>query len=185
MYILSGPLSVHQPTQTPGAGCPKVGTQYFAWSPVCLLYPILSSSSGGSCNFHWGGVRIWELPETDVDHSSVHRYLFFFRWPFVSFGVAWLFTTIEAKHFSPTDLGNFEDFFKSPANTWVFPVYPVYTCIHCNKKPHRVPVPSGITWYTTLGSQIAAKLQAPARRKSSRMSSWWSSRRSHWVHWVV
>lgn len=23
-----------------------VGTQYFAWSPVCLLYPILSSSSG-------------------------------------------------------------------------------------------------------------------------------------------
>ena len=77
------------------------------WSPVCLLYPILSSSSGGSCNFHWGGVRIWELPETDVDHSSVHRYLFFFRWPFVSFGVAWLFTTIEAKHFSPTDLGNF------------------------------------------------------------------------------
>ena len=37
----------------PGAPeCPKyliirqVGTQYFAWSPVCLLYPILSSSSG-------------------------------------------------------------------------------------------------------------------------------------------
>ena len=25
----------------------QVGTQYFAWSPVCLLYPILSSSSGG------------------------------------------------------------------------------------------------------------------------------------------
>ena len=24
----------------------QVGMQYFAWSPVCLLYPILSSSSG-------------------------------------------------------------------------------------------------------------------------------------------
>ena len=72
---MSGPLSVHQPTVRP------LGPAVQRWAPsISPGRPFASFTQSfravqAAVAIFTGGVRIWELPETDVDHSSVHRYL--------------------------------------------------------------------------------------------------------------